>query len=163
MRKTFGYALCFFFVSTCSSLPVAAQFLPAGPQPLRTDIQEMPSGVKLRDVPTSAQKGGFGPLADYSTTLANAQQASKLFDATQRWKIAGAALPTVPTSETAHILIWQANPDLDPKIIREIPKDFASNMPMFPAMPPPSQDLRGMFTPPRLPASSGKPEKLPLY
>ncbi|HEY2544567.1 MAG TPA: hypothetical protein VGI46_00730 [Candidatus Acidoferrum sp.] len=163
MRKTFGYALCFFLVSSCSSLPVAAQFIPTSPQPVPTVVQAMPSGVQLRDTLTNAQKGGFGPLADYSSTLANAERASKLFDAIQRSKIAVEALPTVPSPEHAHILTWQASPYFDPKIIREIPKDLASNMPMFPAMPPPSQDLRGIFTPPRLPSSSGKPEKLPLY
>jgi hypothetical protein len=163
MRKPFGYALCFFVVSSCSSLPVAAQFLPAGPQPLPTVIEQMSSGVKLRDVPASDEKSALGPLY-YSTTLADAQRALKNFnDMQQRSKIAVEPLPTVPSPGTAHILVWQASPDLDPKIIRQIPKDFASNMPIFRAVAPAPLDIHGMFTPPRLPSSLGKPEKLPLY
>jgi hypothetical protein len=49
------------------------------------------------------------------------------------------------TPESAHILIWQAPPDMDQNMILEIPKDFSSNMPIIKGLPPCSADFRGVF------------------
>lgn len=49
------------------------------------------------------------------------------------------------TPKSAHILIWQAPPDMDQDMILEIPKDFSSNMPIIKGLPPFSADFRGVF------------------
>lgn len=49
------------------------------------------------------------------------------------------------TPESAHILTWQAPPDMDQNMILKIPKDFSSNMPIIKGLPPFSADFRGVF------------------
>jgi hypothetical protein len=87
MRNTFRHTLG---ISCCQLFP-PFQSLPRSFQPVHhrsaQSSEEMPSGIKLRDVPVGVELGNSELLANYSSTLANAQRALKRFEAIQQLKI----------------------------------------------------------------------------
>ena len=61
--------------------------------------------------------------------------------------------PLEDTPDSAHILIWEAPPELDQNMILGIPRDFSSNMPIK-GLPPSPADFRGLFSNQALPSAN---------
>jgi hypothetical protein len=81
-------------------------------------------------------------------SLSDAQGKPRLLAPSQEFYVMNYGKPLGFAPESAHILIWQAPPDLDQSMILEIPKDFCSNMPIIKGLPPFSGDFRGVFNQP---------------
>jgi len=78
--------------------------------------------------------------------LIDAEGRPKLFALPGRFDVTVNVRPFEVAPESAHILVWQAPPDLDQAMILEIPKDFSTNMPIIKGLPPFSRDFRGVLT-----------------
>ena len=117
-----------FLLLTCCAFPASAQTnsLPATPQQL------------LDEYSSSGRSNIATPADDTHASLrekANTQPPSELDQAKQtsrQWQKKDGEQLTVFVSadnkECAHILVYKA-PNVDPSMVQEVPKQFASNMP----------------------------------
>jgi hypothetical protein len=108
--------------------PAAAQFNPSlSPMP-QTFARKLASPAKLMELQTGAGSGAVGTDAELMDKVRRLLQRR---DAEQgRAPISIRIEPSFEAGRCAHIDIIPA-PDVDAKMIKEIPKNFASNMPML--------------------------------
>ena len=143
MRSHLPYVISLLLLWIWSPRTVTAQSLgPKSPQSIQPSPQKALSGTK----PLAFQKVSQQTKQIF---FMDAQGKPRLLAPSQEFMV------TEDTPESAHILIWQAPPDMDQNMILEIPKDFSSNMPIIKGLPPCSADFRGVFI--NQPPQSGSP------
>jgi hypothetical protein len=141
MRMKMLSALSIFVWMVCSSRPVAAQTsssLPSMPQAFAQKLQQF-------NKPAVLQKSVEDTNAQVRSNLENAARAlvrslgtsERQLDGTRETKILPAPLEA---NSCGHMMIFEA-PAMDSKMIQEVPKEFASNMPKIEAMQPCAQDM----------------------
>ena len=156
MRRGTVSALCLLLSLICSSRPVVAQSNPSSPTlPLP---QKLAGPAKLFDFPRGAETGSILLRADSTNASTNSPQSWTNLLPQQNRPIVGqfwaeftepirkGFLPQLETSQCAHIVIFPA-PNMDSKIIKEVPREFSSNMPMFEGLPPCCRDFRAAMLP----------------
>jgi hypothetical protein len=133
MRSHLPYVISLLLLWIWSPGTLTAQSLgPKSPQSIQPSPQKPLSDTK----PLAFQK-----VSEQTKQIffMDAQGKPRLLAPSQKFIV------TEDTPESAHILIWQAPPDMDQNMILEIPKDFSSNMPIFKRLPPFPGDFRGVF------------------
>src|SRR5436309_343178 len=156
MRRGTVSALCLLLSLICSSRPVVAQSNPSGPTPPLP--QKLAAPAKLFEFPRGAETGRIVFRTDSTNESTNSPQSwmSLLpqqnrpsvdqFRAELTERIRKGFLPQLETSQCAHIVIFPA-PNMDSKIVKEVPREFNSNMPMFEGLPPCCRDFRAAMVP----------------
>ena len=133
MRSHLPYVISLLLLWIWSPRTVTAQSLgPKSPQSIQPSPQKALSDMKLLPLRQASEQSKRLFFRD-------TQGKPKLLAPSQKFIV------TEDTPESAHILIWQAPPDMDQNMILEIPKDFSSNMPIFKGLPPFCADFRGVF------------------
>lgn len=133
MRSRLPYVVSLLLLWIWSPGAVTAQSLgPKSPQSIQPSPQKALSDMK----PLAFQKASEQSKQIF---FMDTQGKPKLLAPSQKFIV------MEDTPESAHILIWQAPPDMDQSMILEIPKDFSSNMPIIKGLPPCSADFRGVF------------------
>jgi hypothetical protein len=156
MRRGTVSALCLLLSWICSSRPVAAQSNP--PTPTLPLPQKLAVPAKLFELPRGAEIGSILLRTDSTNESANSPQSlMNLLPQQNRpnvdqlraeltERIRKGFLPQLETSQCAHIVIFPA-PNMDSKIIKEVPREFNSNMPMIEGLPPCCRDFRAAMVP----------------
>jgi hypothetical protein len=133
MRSHLPYIVSLLLLWIWSPSPVIAQSLgPKSPQ----SIQPLPQKALSDTKPLAFQKAS---KQSKQISFMDTQGKPRLLAPSQNFMV------MEDTPESAHILVWQAPPDMDQSMILEIPKDFSSNMPIVKGLPPSSADFRGVF------------------
>jgi hypothetical protein len=156
MRGGTVSALCLLFSLICSSRPVVAQSNPSSPTlPLP---QKLAAPAKLFEFPRGAETGSILFRTDSANESTNSPQSWMIllpqqnrptvdqFRPELKERFTKGFLPQLETSQCAHIVIFQA-PNMDSKIIKEVPREFSSNMPMFEGLPPCCRDFSAAMVP----------------
>jgi hypothetical protein len=139
----------------CSPRPAVGQSNPSGPT--LPNSQKLQAPARLFDLPRSAETGSVPLRTDSTNGPANPPQSwmnlaqqnkpsADQFRAELRERIKRGILPQLESSPCAHILILQA-PNMDSKIIEEVPRGFNSNMPTFDGWPPCCPDFHVAIVP----------------
>jgi hypothetical protein len=146
MRIRMVSALCVFLPLIYSPRPAAAQFNPSLPPMPQAFVRKVPLPGKLSDLQTGANSGSVGVDGELGSKLKNLLQRS----GTERQHEPGVIgmLSGFTAGRCAHIDIIPA-PELDAKMLREVPKEFASNMPMWPGLQSCCGDFLGTTVIPR--------------
>lgn len=133
MRSHLPYIVSLLLLWILSPSTVTAQSLgPRSPQ----SIQPLPQKALSDMKPLAFQKASE---QSKQTFFMDTQGKSRPLAPSQKFMV------MKETPDSAHILIWQAPPNMDQNMILEIPKDFSSNMPIIKGLPPCSADFRGVF------------------
>jgi hypothetical protein len=139
-------ALCVFLPLIYSPRPVAAQFNSSLPPMPQAFARKLPSPGKLSELQTSAGYRGVGTDAELRRRLRSLLQRR---GGEQRPEADAMGIRSpFEAGRCAHIDIIQA-PDVDSKMMKEVPKDFASNMPMWQGPQPCCGDFLGTAVIPR--------------
>lgn len=141
MRIRMASTLCVFLPLIYSPRPAAAQFNPSLPPMPQAFARKLPPTGKLSELQTGANSGSVGKDAELISRLWNLSQRP----GSEHRQEAGllGIQPQFEAGRCAHIDIIQA-PDMDAKMMKEVPKDFASNMPTWPGLQPCCGDFLGV-------------------
>jgi hypothetical protein len=146
MRIRIVSALCVFLPLICSPRPAAAQFNPSLPPMPQAFARKLPQPGKLLGLQTGANSGGGGTDAEIRSRLRSLLQKR---GGEQRPETGAMSIQSlVNAGHCAHIEIIQA-PDVDSKMMKEVPQNFASNMPMWQGLQPCCGDFVGTTVIPR--------------
>jgi|HubBroStandDraft_4_1064222.scaffolds.fasta_scaffold86745_1 hypothetical protein len=146
MRIRMVSALCVFLPLIYSPRPAAAQFNSSLPPMPQAFARKLPSPGKLSELQTSAGYRGVGTDAELRRRLRSLLQRR---GGEQRPEADAMGIRSpFEAGRCAHIDIIQA-PDVDSKMMKEVPKDFASNMPMWQGPQPCCGDFLGTAVIPR--------------
>lgn len=148
MRMGTVSALCALLSLIYFPSPAAGQSDSTVPQMSQAVPLNLPSPAKFLGLPGRAPSEAFGLRADLSNEPANTQRIDKIFQDFQRRPGTMGFKSPVGESECAHILIYQA-PAVDSKMIKEVPKEFASNIPKVKGLQPCPGGFRGAMTAPQ--------------
>jgi hypothetical protein len=146
MRIRMVSALCVLLPLIYSPRPAAAQFNPSLPPIPQAFARKLPSPAKLSELQTGGNSGGVATDAELMSKLRSLvqQRGAKRRQETNPMEI----LSLGEGNKCAHIDIIQAR-DVDAKMIKEVPKDFASNMPMWQGLQSCFRDFLGITVIPR--------------
>lgn len=148
MRSRLPYVFSLWLLWIWSPRSVTAQSCePKRPPSIQPLLQKAPSDPKpLPFEKASEQSKPF--------FLRDAQGKPRLVAPSQTFFVMNNFKPLEDTPDSAHMLIWQAPPDMDQSMILEIPRDFRSNMPIIKGLPPSPADFRGLFSNQALPSAN---------
>jgi hypothetical protein len=163
MRMQVASALCVVLLSTCSPRPAAAQLNPANTKPIQSFSAKPLADAKFSAGLQNAELAAAAPASKLRDELAQRARRA-LLDRLQE----KAATEPVPCAQCAHILVWKA-PNIDPKMILDLPQDYSSPMPIVHGLSPCPDDFRGVLmlpqAPPQVPMPLfiGPPRLRPLF
>src|SRR5437016_4393798 len=106
-------------------------------------LVELPKDSETRSAPLGIDSTN-GPTNPPQSWNLLAQQNRSNVD--QLWSFKKGILPQLEATQCGHIVVLQA-PNLDTKIMKEVPREFNSNMPMFEGLPPCCRDFRAAIVP----------------
>jgi hypothetical protein len=115
-----------------SPRPASAQSNPVSPQ--------LPSLAKLSELPKGGESARVGSRTDFADEPKSGLRSFRNFLIQQEGASAMGIQSPVEASRCAHILIYQA-PIMDSKTIKEVPREFSSNMPTLEALQPCCRDF----------------------
>jgi len=129
--------------------PAAAQFNPVSPELSQVLLPKLPSPPKFPVLPRAADSGSFGLSGDLTIEPMYALGPLRNSVVRQEGASAMGTQSLAEASRCDHILIFQA-PTLDSKMIKEVPREFASNMPRLEGLQPCSRDFHSGMVLPRM-------------
>jgi hypothetical protein len=160
MRAGTVSAVCVLLSSICTAPLAAAQSNPPSPLVPQASPKKLPAPAKLFELPRGTETGSVPLQVDSTNEFTNPPQtwmnllpqqnrpstiAEQLqVELAQRMK--KGFLPQVEASRCTQIIIFQA-PNMDSKMIEEVPREFSSNMPMLEGLPPCCRDFHAAMVP----------------
>ncbi len=146
MRIKMASVLLVFLPLIYSPRPAAAQFnptLPPMPQAFAHKLRVTGKHLELQSDADSPSVRSNTDLANKLRTFLEQRNPEQ-----RRYASSIGIQPTIDTSRCAHIDVIPA-PDMDSKMIKEIPKEFASNMPTWQGLQSCCGDFLGITVIPR--------------
>jgi hypothetical protein len=150
MRTTTVSALCALLSLICPPRPAVGQsnlsgtLLPPQILPAPAKPFELPGASETGNAPlrTYSAKEPTNPPQSWINLLAQQNKPSAdQYRVELKERAKKEILPQLETAQCAHMLMFQA-PNMDPKMIEEIPREFDSNMPTFEGLPACCRDSR---------------------
>jgi hypothetical protein len=140
MRIRMVSALCAILALIYSPRPATAQFNPALPPMRQAFARKLPLPGNLSELQTGANSRSVGTDAELLSRLRSLLQRR---GAEQRQEPGSIGMQSLfEAGRCAHMGIIQA-PDVDSKMIKDVPKEFSSNMPTWPGLQSCSGDFLG--------------------
>jgi len=149
MRAGMFSALCVLLPLIYSSRPAAAQAKPTSPQAAPGVPSEAALAAKRSELPRGAESGGDGFRFYLKNNPANVLRINRFLNDPPGGAGATGIQSPVEVSRCAHIVIYQ-EPNMDSKMIKEVPREFTSSMPTFEGLQLCRGDFHGAMVIPQL-------------
>jgi hypothetical protein len=130
MRIRLVSALCVVLPLICSSHPAAAQFNPSIPQLPQASFRKLPSPAKLSEFQRGGDLGHRASSSDLANETTNTLRSLRYLLGQRDVANAVEKPSPVEAAQCAHIVMFPA-PDVDPKMIIEVPKEAGGSMSTF--------------------------------
>lgn len=149
MRIGMIAALCVFLPSIYYPSQALAQLNHADQKKLPPLSRKPSSSVDHSQAPKGAESGNVGDRTEIANKLLNVPRATKFLGFPEEGAGAMGFQSTLSASQCAHILVYKA-PNVDSNMAKEVPREFASKMPMLDGLQPCCGDFRGVMALPQV-------------